>query len=627
MKYLKIVLLIFFSFALGDGFAQRSAKIVEIVCEDCEIVKNKECKTCPNGSKYEEFSGLLFNYKGRLVDPRIQKPFTFSFIPKGGDYTYTVQEMPLGLRGESFSFKRSQTDYTHEQILEIFKDCKGGGGLTECDDCDPANEIITEASITDNTLTIVESGNTWEVVLPIPDCADCDETNELLTGASIVFNETTKNYDVVLTNADGSTVSTDFDIDLFENIDTTGLKQLIADCAESVDQNTTNSSITSSYNNVTGAYDLVVTDSDGGTISSPLLIDLFENVDTSGLKNLIRDCEVETSLRLDTLVEGDSTLYTFRYTAEDGTTSEHVICVPSKTTTDTIEFLAVDGLPLPCPYEYDFWIGDSTRITSQADADAYVFLVRGAGWTFDPASCIYTKEIGIGEQQANDIPTAVWSECLECAFRTGITGTGRVSNPTLDSIGPSQKSKVTYEDSRLLVSFDITNLGDTGLDGFSIFPDGLLRYEVDSLLFDNYQVTIKDDDVLGCPSLKTVYFVNGDYDRLPETAISTIVSGYMQGKTKAITTGQEWYLDYAFTPPNNANGDTRWYLYHRDQPWDLEFIAWDRIDVVANQLRYFNATPVCRQRLGDTDTYRYVDGAGNTYNESQVLSPETFDNQ
>lgn len=251
--------------------------------------------------------------------------------------------------------------------------CAGGGGGTgggDCDDCDETNELVTGVEVTneDGTYTVVitnADGSTVEADFDISisnidttgltdiictaistkSVFSATDTTGLYqfvcdvaatkgitnTSVTVVYNSTTEVYDVVITDTEGSTVTTDFGISLFANTDTTGLKNFVAACAAANDENTTNVSLTSIYNTATNVYDLVVTDSDGNTVSGTLDIDLFDNVDTTGLKGLINSCipnggDIRISYLTNTA--GDTLGFDLFHTSSDGSVQDVEFLLP-----------------------------------------------------------------------------------------------------------------------------------------------------------------------------------------------------------------------------------------------------------------------------------------------------------
>lgn len=107
----------------------------------------------------------------------------------------------------------------------------------------------------------------------VVDDADSVIGNENTTNVSVTnVNET---YTVTISNADGTTVTDTFDIELFDGVDTTDLKQLILDCVPEVTP-VTNTSITYNTDSDSSVYTTIITDSEGNTIEGDLELPCFD---------------------------------------------------------------------------------------------------------------------------------------------------------------------------------------------------------------------------------------------------------------------------------------------------------------------------------------------------------------
>jgi len=125
---------------------------------------------------------------------------------------------------------------------------------------------------------------------------------------------------------------------------------------------------------------------------------------------------------------------------------------------DVIVWLDLDGTPLDCPLAFPFTAGNGTIITSLADSDAWVLANRGAGFTYDAATCSYLGQSDPNLSLYEDLPT-------ECATSASVVAEDvcdagfTYDNVDVDFIGNPTHSTPDADDCYILSVFLLDDNG------------------------------------------------------------------------------------------------------------------------------------------------------------------------
>jgi len=171
-------------------------------CHVKKKVTNFQCSSCPTGTTTMWLNGLEIKRPGQGND-FLQAPIFLSkakggnVVLTGNDGTYTEFKKPQGM---SFNDINDEICDCNKAVLAGFDP-----------DEDPMNEIQAVTS-DDGSITVIPNGIDFDLSVNFPECLDCDPTNENVIEVSITDEDGDGVYDVVITNADGTTVDTTFEI-------------------------------------------------------------------------------------------------------------------------------------------------------------------------------------------------------------------------------------------------------------------------------------------------------------------------------------------------------------------------------------------------------------------------------